>query len=179
MRRASILALTLSLTTGCATLQTTTQKVRVVTEPAGAQVSVLDENGRKDLGASPAEVQRSYEAYRCSSAVWLIPVAAALVGGGAGFGVAYATTARNSPYDAGWNNGALFAAVGLAIGIAVAAECWMKDGVVPEHKDVRLLVEASQEGRQSVRLPLLVPSKVEELKLVLPPLGAPAAEPAK
>ena len=161
------------LTTGCASLQTTTQKVRVVTEPMGAQVAVLEEGNRKDLGVSPAEYQKSYQAYRCSKATWLLPLATALLAGGAGFGLAYATTARNDRSESGWNNGAVFAAVGLAVGIAVAAECWMKNGVVPEHRDVRVLVEANKEGYQPATAPLQFPSETEELKLVLPPLAAP------
>jgi hypothetical protein len=168
---AFLLALSM-LTTGCASLQTATQKVRVVTEPEGAQVAVMEEGGRKELGASPVEYQRSYQAYRCSMLTWLLPVATAAVAGGAGFGIAYATTARNDKLDSGWNNGALFAAIGLAVGIAVAAECRMKDGEVPDHREVRLVVEAAKEGFAPASAPLQVPSKTEELKLVLPPLPA-------
>ncbi|MGC4119081.1 MAG: hypothetical protein QM765_31850 [Myxococcales bacterium] len=178
MTRVVSLLLALAMTTGCASLQTTTHTVRVVTEPEGANVAVLEHDGRKDLGASPAEYKRDLETYRCGNIAWLIPVMTTLVGGGAGFGAGYAWTERNDKLNSGINTMALFAAVGLAAGIAVAAECRMKDGEVPEHKDVKLVFEAAKEGYLPVSAPLSIPAKTEELKLVLPPLGAatPATE---
>lgn len=169
--RTLALALALSLTTGCASLGTATQKVRVVSEPAGANVAVLDEVGRKELGAAPVEYQRDYQAYRCSNWVWLTPLGTAALGAGAGFGLAYATTHRNDKLESGWQGMALLGAVGLAVGLAVAAECWMKDGVVPEHRGVQVLIEAQKEGRRTMTVPLKVPSDTEELRLVLPELG--------
>lgn len=176
MTRAVSLLLALAMTTtGCASLSTTTHSVRVVTEPEGASVAVMEPDGRKELGPSPAEYKRDLETYKCGNVVWILPVLTTLVGGGAGFGAAYAWTERNDKLNSGINTMALFAAVGLAAGIAVAAECRMKDGEVPEHKDVKLVFEASKDGYLPASAPLSIPARTEELKLVLPPLGgAPA-----
>ncbi len=173
------LLLACSLTTGCASLKRETHTVCVQTEPAGAQVAVLEPDGRKELGPSPAEYTREIDTYSCGNVAWLIPVASTLLAGGAGFGLAYATTSfnGNDRVNAGWNTGALFAAVGLAVGIAVAAECRMKDGEAAERKDVRLLFEATQDGYAPASAPLTLPAETNELKLVLPPLGgAPATD---
>ncbi|MBI5549626.1 MAG: hypothetical protein HY901_37545 [Deltaproteobacteria bacterium] len=165
-----ILALT---TTGCATLGSATQTVRVVTEPPGAQVAVLDHGGRQELGAAPVEYRKGYEAYRCSPLAWLLPAATVAVSGGAGFWLAYGTTARNDKLDSAWAAGSLFGAVGLALGIALTAECRMKDGVVPGHEDAQVVVEAFKDGFQSTSAPVQVPGLVKDLKLVLAPLAAP------
>ncbi|HEY3446287.1 MAG TPA: hypothetical protein VGK67_07970 [Myxococcales bacterium] len=177
MTRAVSLLLVLALANGCASLERSTRTVRVVTEPEGASVSVTEPDGRKDLGPSPVEYKREVESYKCGMLAWLIPVGMAAVGAGAGFGVAYATTARNDKVNSGLAGLAIFAAAGMAVGIAVAAECRMKDGEAPEHKDVKVLVEATKEGFAPASAPLKLPSRIEELKLVLPPLGgAPAAD---
>lgn len=175
MRPLCLLLVLALVSSGCASLQPTTQRVRVVTEPAGARVAVLDDGGRKELGASPLEYERSYPAYRCSKLTWLLPLGTVALGGGAGFGLAYATTKRNDAYDSAWQNGALFGAIGLALGVAVAAECLLKDGTTPsDQSPAHLVVEASQEGFLSASTPLQIPSKVEELRLELP--KAPVAE---
>jgi hypothetical protein len=161
---------------GCATIAPTSQKVRVLTEPAGASVAVLEADGRKELGASPVEYERSFDAYRCSSAAWLIPVATTLLGGGAGFGLAFATTHRpnstgtDNRIDAGIAMGAVAAAIGLGLGIAVAAECRMKDGVVPGHHDLRVIVEAQKDGFLPASASLRIPSEDRQIELVLPPV---------
>ena len=163
---------------GCATVQTTSQKVRILTEPPGASVAVLEADGRKELGPSPVEYERSYDAYRCSGAAWLIPVAATLVGGGAGFGLAFATTHRpnstgaDNRIDAGIAMGAVAAAIGVGLGIAIAAECRMKDGVVPGHRDLRVIVEAQKDGFLPASASLKIPSETGQIDLVLPPVPA-------
>lgn len=170
MKRHFAIALSAILTsTGCATLETSTQRVRVLTEPAGAHVAALEDAGRKELGPSPVHYERSYSAYRCGNVAWLTPVATTLLSGAAGFGLAYVATSRNDKLDSAWQSGGLFAAVGLAAGVAIAARCRMKDGTVPEHRDIHVVFEASKEGHQAVATPLLIPSKAEEIRLVLPP----------
>jgi hypothetical protein len=66
------LLLACSLTTGCASLKRETHTVCVQTEPAGAQVAVLEPDGRKELGPSPAEYKREIDTYRCGNVAWLI-----------------------------------------------------------------------------------------------------------
>ena len=166
--------------TGCATLESTSQKVRISTEPTGANVAVLEPDARRELGPSPVEYERRYDSYRCSKLAWLIPVGTTLLGGGAGFGLAYATTMRpnslgqDNRVDAGEATGAIFSAIGLAIGIAIAAECRMKDGVVPGHYEERFVVEAQKDGFLPASAPLKIPSELDKMELVLPP--APAAK---
>lgn len=163
------------LLTGCASLQTTTQRVRVVTEPAGATVAALEDGGRKELGASPVQYERSYQTYRCSKLTWLLPLGTVALAGGAGFGLAYATTKRNDAYDSAWQNGALFGAIGLAVGVAVAAECLLKDGTQPsEQRAAHVVIEAAKDGFRPASRPLQIPSETEELRLELP--AAPVAE---
>jgi hypothetical protein len=165
---------------GCATIGKTSQKVRVVTEPAGASVAVLDADGRAELGPSPVDYERSFDAYRCSPAAWLIPVATTLLGYGGGFGLAYATTHRlnnagtDNRVDAGIATGAVFAAIGLGLGIAIAAQCRMKDGDVPGHDDLRVIVEAHKDGFLPASATLKIPSDARQIDLVLPPASSPA-----
>lgn len=161
---------------GCATLETGTQRVRIVTEPPGAAVAALEDDDRKELGPAPVEYRRAYQAYRCGTAPWLTPLLTTVLGGGGGFGIAWVSTARNDRFDSAVANGTLFAAVGLALGIAVLAECRMKDGEVLDHKEIRVTVEASKEGYGTASEQLRVPSPTERLELKLPPLAAPAAE---
>jgi hypothetical protein len=162
--------------TGCATLSTSTQRVRVITDPPGASVAVLEDSGTKALGPSPVEYHREYQSYHCSPWIWTLPFGMAVVGGGAGVGISYASTVRNDRLDAAEQLGTLIGVAAFVLGIAIAGECFFKDEVVPEHKDVRVLLEASKDGYKSALAPLMVPSKVEELKLTLPKLADPAPE---
>ena len=176
MRTTALLASAALALSGCATLGPTTQKVRVVTEPPGASVAALEDSGLRQLGASPVEYQREVQTYRCSPWIWTLPFGMAIAGGGAGVGISYASTVRNNALDAAEQLGTLLGVAAFVLGIAVAAECYFKDGTVPEHKDVKVLLEASKDGYQSALGPVSFPSRVDELKLTLPKLAQPAPE---
>jgi hypothetical protein len=171
--------LAVCLATGCATLSTSTQRVRVVTEPTDASIAALEDSGRKDLGRSPINYQATYQAYHCSKLMYLLPVALVLAGFGGGFGLAYGTTHRNDSLgrddrvNAGLASGALFAGVGLGFGVGFAAECLMKDGETPDHHEARVIIEAHKDGFLPQSATLKIPSDAAEIRLELPPVVAP------
>ena len=150
--------------------------IRVITDPAGAEVWTLGANGRAKRGLSPAVVEAPYAVtvQEPSGACWISP-ALGVVGTVGGI---YGLT-RFDPQTGEGMGGLLGGVFGIGIGVGlmtVSVVC-AADPVDLHGAPALLTIGATSAGHEERSLQLPIPGPTAELQLVLPPSagGGPGA----